>query len=139
MNNFMVIEMLTSQRCPTIGASAQECSLFRPILPFLNTMRLNDLSNHLWKTVMSINCFITILTNSNLWMAMFMQPKWSHSTARGMYLQTWQKYFSLQFCKKIKNALDKNTCRVMLCLLLHKHRLINTQHRILHDGNTEEN
>lgn len=30
-----------------MGASAQECSAFRPIFPFLKTMKVNDLSNHL--------------------------------------------------------------------------------------------
>lgn len=44
---FFLNETLTSHRCPTIGASAQECSAFRPILPFLNTTRVNVLSNHL--------------------------------------------------------------------------------------------
>lgn len=30
-----------------IGASAQECSAFSPMVPFLKTIRLKDLSNHL--------------------------------------------------------------------------------------------
>lgn len=30
-----------------MGASAQECSAFRPIFPFLKMMKVNDLSNHL--------------------------------------------------------------------------------------------
>ena len=37
----------TSQRWPIIGASAQLCSAFRPIVPFLYMIRLKDLSNHL--------------------------------------------------------------------------------------------
>lgn len=31
-----------------MGASAQECSAFSPMVPFLKTIRLKDLSNHLW-------------------------------------------------------------------------------------------
>lgn len=38
---------LTSHRCATMGASAQECSAFMPIFPFLKTMNVKDLSNHL--------------------------------------------------------------------------------------------
>lgn len=33
-----------------MGASAQECSAFRPIFPFLKTINVNDLSNHLRET-----------------------------------------------------------------------------------------
>lgn len=39
----------TSHRWPMIGASAQECSAFSPMVPFLKTIRLKDLSNHLWR------------------------------------------------------------------------------------------
>lgn len=42
-----VILKVTSHRWPTMGASAQVCSAFRPIVPFLNMIRLKDLSNHL--------------------------------------------------------------------------------------------
>lgn len=38
---------LTSHRWPTMGASAQECSAFMPILLFLKTTKVMDLSNHL--------------------------------------------------------------------------------------------
>lgn len=53
------LQTLTSQRCPTMGASAQECSAFRPIFPFLKTINVNDLSNHLRETkmFMSRKCF----------------------------------------------------------------------------------
>lgn len=38
-----------------MGASAQECSAFRPIFPFLKMMKVNDLSNHLReKTELSV-------------------------------------------------------------------------------------
>ena len=33
-----------------MGASAQECSALMPILPFLKTINVNDLSNHLHDT-----------------------------------------------------------------------------------------
>lgn len=39
----------TSHRWPMIGASAQECSAFSPMVPFLKTIKLKDLSNHLWR------------------------------------------------------------------------------------------
>lgn len=41
-----------------MGASAQECSAFMPIFPFLKTMNVKDLSNHLRgeETVMRLNC-----------------------------------------------------------------------------------
>lgn len=40
-----------------MGASAQECSAFMPIFPFLKTMNVKDLSNHLRgeETVMGLN------------------------------------------------------------------------------------
>lgn len=41
---------LTSHMCETMGASAQECSAFRPFFPFLYSTTVNDLSNHLRNT-----------------------------------------------------------------------------------------
>lgn len=35
--------------CPTIGASAHECSTFNPIFPFGYEIKVKDLSNHLWQ------------------------------------------------------------------------------------------
>lgn len=43
----------TSHKCATTGASAQECSAFRPFFPFLNTTTENDLSNHLQTSLAS--------------------------------------------------------------------------------------
>lgn len=40
---------VTSHRWPIIGASAQECSAFSPMVPFLKMIRLKVLSNHLKK------------------------------------------------------------------------------------------
>lgn len=39
--------IFTSHMCPTIGASAQECSAFIPIFPFGYEISVKDLSNHL--------------------------------------------------------------------------------------------
>lgn len=41
------LRSFTSHMCPTIGASAQECSAFMPIFPFGYEIRVKDLSNHL--------------------------------------------------------------------------------------------
>lgn len=42
-------KLVTSQRCPMMGASAHACSVLRPSLPFLKAMSVKDLSNHLWE------------------------------------------------------------------------------------------
>lgn len=41
-----------------MGASAQECSAFMPIFPFLKTINVKDLSNHLRETkaFMELKC-----------------------------------------------------------------------------------
>lgn len=41
--------IFTSHMCPTIGASAQECSTLIPIFPLGYEISVNDLSNHLRK------------------------------------------------------------------------------------------
>lgn len=46
--NTMSPHVFTSHMCPTIGASAQECSAFIPIFPFGYEISVKDLSNHLW-------------------------------------------------------------------------------------------
>lgn len=45
--NKMSSRSFTSHMCPTIGASAQECSALMPIFPFGYEIRVKDLSNHL--------------------------------------------------------------------------------------------
>lgn len=56
----------TSHKWPIIGASAQECSAFSPIVPFLKTIRLKDLSNHL-TTKKAGNEFSLWCKNKNEW------------------------------------------------------------------------
>lgn len=43
----MSSRIFTSHMCPTIGASAHECSALMPIFPFGYEIRVKDLSNHL--------------------------------------------------------------------------------------------
>lgn len=60
--------MCTSQRWPTIGASAQLCSALRPIVPFLKTIKFMDLSNHLrLKKTLKCTCYIKSYSDLQYW------------------------------------------------------------------------